>query len=72
MPFAAEYVTLAGKAVGGIQIHPVVEIRVWAGRAGAMAEAAPVALVVHARGQILTFLMNPLKTSNDTRAGDVV
>lgn len=61
MYLSAEFITLAGKAVGGVNVHPIVEIRLMGGGAGAMVQIVPVALVLQGPDGVLTFLMESIK-----------
>lgn len=65
----AELVTLTGKTAGGISVHPIVEIRSVGGLAGGMVQVVPVALILEAQGELSTFLMENIKTSDEQSAG---
>lgn len=64
-----EILTLSGKYVGGIQVYPIVEIRLFQGPAGYVVQVVPAAIVVEAMGEIFIYLIENIKTSDVQSAG---
>ncbi|MGI6366530.1 MAG: hypothetical protein ACOX2G_12545 [Bacillota bacterium] len=72
MYLSAEFITLAGKEVGGITVHPIVDIRLMGGEAGGMVQVVPVALVLEGPDGVLTFLMEQIRISMSNWQDNVV
>lgn len=67
--YMKEYITLDGKEIGGIEIHPIVEICSIQGHGGCMIQVVPAALVIKAQGKLYTHLINSIKKSDEQSAG---
>lgn len=67
--YSVEIITLSSKFVGGIQVYPIVEIRLFQGPAGYVVQVVPAAIVFEAMGEVFTFLIGDIKTSDVQSAG---
>lgn len=65
----SEFITLPGKDVGGLRIHPIFEISLVGAYGGGIAKIVPAALIVECQGEILTFLMENINMSDEQSAG---